>query len=111
MNENLFDEVRSRDDRRGGDKKFMKDKDFRQFVGERVSVIKSVSKFSVKERIFVSKIQSVRIVLSKSDINVVDGKDVELLEVRKRKFEVFLEVSLEKKKIFLKGIIFSSKDK
>lgn len=29
MNENLFDEVRSRDDRRGGDKKFMKDKDFR----------------------------------------------------------------------------------
>lgn len=89
----------------------MKDKDFRQFVGERVSVIKSVSKFSVKERIFVSKIQSVKIVLSKSDINVVDGKDVELLEVRKRKFEVFLEVSLEKKKIFLKGIIFSSKDK
>lgn len=89
----------------------MKDKDFRQFVSERVSVIKSVSKISVKERIFVSKIQSVRIVLSKSDINVVDGKDVELLEVRKRKFEVFLEVSLEKKKIFLKGIIFSSKDK
>lgn len=111
MNENLFDEVRSRDDRRRGDKKFMKDKDFRQFVSERVLVIKNVSKVSVKERIFVSKIQSVRIVLSKSDINVVDGKDVELLEVRKRKFEVFLEVSLEKKKIFLKGIIFSSKDK
>lgn len=109
MNENLFDEVRSRDDRRGGDKKFMKDKDFRQFVSERVLVIKNVSKVSVKERIFVSKIQSVRIVLS--DINVVDGKVVELLEVRKRKFEVFLEVSLEKKKIFLKGIIFSSKDK
>lgn len=111
MSENSLDEVRSRDDRRGGDKKSMKDKDSRQPVSERVSVTKSVSKLSVKERISVSKTQSVRTVPSKSDTNVADGKDVELLEARKRKFEASSEVSLEKKKISLKGIIPSSKDK
>lgn len=89
----------------------MKDKDSRQPVSERVSVTKSVSKISVKERISVSKTQSVRTVPSKSDTNVADGKDVELLEARKRKFEASSEVSLEKKKISLKGIIPSSKDK
>lgn len=111
MSENSLDEVRSRDDRRGGDKKSMKDKDSRQPVSERVSVTKSASKLSVKERISVSKTESVRTVPSKSDTNVADGKDVELLEARKRKFEASSEVSLEKKKISLKGIILSSKDK
>lgn len=105
MSENSYDEVRSRDDRRGGDKKS------RQPVSERVSVTKSLSEKSVKERIPVSKTESVTTVPIKSDTNVSDGKDVELFEARKRKFEASSEVSVEKKKISLKGIIPSSKEK
>ena len=107
---NSYEDVK-REQMKGEDGRYTKRKGDQEQSREESSFTKKASERSIKDRVSISKDERKRASPAESTKDLSDGKNSELFQARKRKFEAAAEVSVKTKTISLKGIIPVKKDR